>query len=176
MTIAKHPCFEKLDFGLVQFYLFFFIIKLILHIWQFNRLSDSLCLSLLACNASWVELWSKHQDNRKQKALEKEQSKITSLSTQLDFPLQNCKTGTLSFYLHQSSSLKPLPIVGRNRICLQIFNFFSKSPFRHVAQTICQQINCIYLNGARYIDAKLKFTVHSKSILSFKNKPWTHKD
>uniref|UniRef100_A0A8C2K476 MAP kinase-activating death domain protein n=1 Tax=Cyprinus carpio TaxID=7962 RepID=A0A8C2K476_CYPCA len=27
-----------------------------------------------------IELWSKHQDNRKQKALEKEQSKITSLS------------------------------------------------------------------------------------------------
>lgn len=33
----------------------------------------SLCLSLLACNASWVELWSKHQDN--QKAMEKPQSK-----------------------------------------------------------------------------------------------------
>lgn len=33
----------------------------------------SLCLSLLACNASWVELWSKHQD--KQKAMEKPQSK-----------------------------------------------------------------------------------------------------
>lgn len=33
----------------------------------------SLCLSLLACNASWVELWSKHQD--KQKAMEKQQSK-----------------------------------------------------------------------------------------------------
>lgn len=32
----------------------------------------SLCLSLLACNASWVELWSKHQDK---KAMEKQQSK-----------------------------------------------------------------------------------------------------
>lgn len=100
----------------------------------------SLCLSLLACNASWVELWSKHQDNRKQKALEKEQSKITSLSTQLEFPLQNCKTGAISFYLHQSFSLKSLSIVGRNTICPQIFNYFSKSPFRHVAQTFCQGI------------------------------------
>ncbi len=86
----------------------------------------SLCLSLLACNASWVELWSKHQDNRKQKALEKEQRKITSLSTQLDFTLLNCKTGTLSFYLHQSSSLKPLSVVGRSRRCPQIYNYFSK--------------------------------------------------
>lgn len=115
----------------------------------------SLCLSLLACNASWVELWSKHQDNRKQKALEKEQSKITSLSTQLDFPLQNCKTGTLSFYLHQSSSLKPLSIVGRNRICPQILNYFSKSPFRHVAQTFCQGRYMYTVH--RYMDAKLKW-------------------
>lgn len=51
-----------------------------------SSLTLSLCLSLLACNASWVELWSKHQDNRKQKAMDKEQSKITSLSTRLDFP------------------------------------------------------------------------------------------
>lgn len=34
----------------------------------------SLCLSLLACNASWVELWSKHQD--KQKAMEKQSKRL----------------------------------------------------------------------------------------------------
>jgi len=157
VNIAKHPyvleneTLHLIHFIYCFFYYYYFSLKnssssisdnstgsLILSLSFSPCLQCSLCLSLLACNASWVELWSKHQDNRKQKALEKEQSKITSLSTQLDFPLQNCKRGTLSFYLHQSSSLKPLSIVGKNRICPQILNYFSKSPFRHVAQTFCQ--------------------------------------
>lgn len=81
----------------------------------------SLCLSLLACNASWVELWSKHQDNRKQKAMEKEQSKITSLSTQLEFP--TCKLSMKSCVTVRGK-LEPVPIMSLLR----------KTLYSHMAQ------------------------------------------
>lgn len=74
-SISSWPMVIFVSFFFFNFHYCLILFMPIVHPCLSYKLSDSLCLSLLACNASWVELWSKHQDNRKQKAMEKQQSK-----------------------------------------------------------------------------------------------------